>query len=88
MAQGKLVLCRRAGEKVILTIDPDADPQEALRWLLEEGIEISVAGFTHGGKTVRLGIRAPREVLVLRGELEGRPYDQKDHPATEDVSNG
>lgn len=64
-----LILGRQPGQKIILTIDPEVDPQEALRWILEEGIEISVASVTHGGKTVRLGIRAPREVLVLREEL-------------------
>lgn len=64
-----LVLGRRIGEKLVLTIDPDADPQQALRALLEGGIEISVADYDTKRKQVRLSVQAPREVLVLREEL-------------------
>lgn len=64
-----LVLGRRIGEKLVLTIDPDADPQQALRALLGEGIEISVADYDTQRKQVRLSVLAPREVLVLREEL-------------------
>lgn len=64
-----LVLGRRIGEKLVLTIDPDTDPQQVLRALLEEGIEISVADYDTKRKQVRLSVRAPREMLVLREEL-------------------
>lgn len=67
-----LVLGRRIGEKLVLTIDPDADPQQALRALLGEGIEISVTDYDTKRKQVRLSVRAPHEVLVLREELSER----------------
>lgn len=64
-----LVLGRRIGEKLVLTIDPDTDPQQVLHALIDEGIEISVADYDTKRKQVRLSVRAPREVLVLREEL-------------------
>lgn len=63
-----LILGRRLGEKIRLTIDPGADPQEALRRLLEDGIDIEVASIKNNNH-VRLCITAPRELLVLREEL-------------------
>lgn len=60
-----LIIGRRFGEKIRLTIDPSADPQEALRRLIEEGIEIKVACIKNLNH-MRLGIMTPREVLVLR----------------------
>lgn len=65
-----LIIGRRVGEKIRLTIDPSADPREALRAMIEEGIEIEVTcikSLNH----VRFGILAPRELLVLREELVG-----------------
>lgn len=70
MEQGPLVLGRRAGEKIRLTIDPAADPREALRRIADEGIRISIAS-TPSATYAHIGIRAPQEVLVLRDELEG-----------------
>ena len=64
---GNLILTRHPGDIIRLTIDPAVDPQEALHWLLEEGIDIEVAGIQ--GDRVRLAIRAPDELRVLRGEL-------------------
>ena len=72
MAQGSLVLSRRVGQKLILTIDPSVDPQKALQRILEEGIEICVTKSDFERKQVRLGIKAPREVRVQREELVGR----------------
>jgi hypothetical protein len=65
-----LQLTRRTGQKIILSIDPTVDPQEALRWILEEGIEIGVAHI--GPNQVFLDIRAPLEVKVRRKELVER----------------
>lgn len=63
-----LIIGRRVGEKIRLTIDPDVDPQEALRQLIEHGIEIEV-GSIKSGNHVRFCIQAPREVRVMREEL-------------------
>ena len=64
---GNLILTRHQGDSIRLTIDPAVDPQEALRWILEEGIDITVAEVQ--GERVRLAIRAPDELRVVRGEL-------------------
>ena len=64
---GNLTLTRRQGETIQLQVAEDVDPQEALRWLMEEGIEITVTEL-HAGK-VRLSIRAPDELDIWRGEL-------------------
>lgn len=72
-----LIIGRRVGEKIRLVIDPSADPQEALRAMLEEGIEIEVTcikSLNH----VRFGILAPKNVLVLREEVIP---DRHDHSA-------
>lgn len=71
---GNLILTRRPGDTIRLTVDPTVDPQEALRWLLEEGIDIEVAEIL--GERVRLAIRAPDELRVMRGEL----VEEKMHP--------
>ena len=63
-----LILGRRVGEKIRLTIDPGADPQDALRRILEDGIDIEVVNIKNNNH-VRLAIAAPRELLVLREEL-------------------
>ncbi|SFP39005.1 carbon storage regulator, CsrA [Geopseudomonas sagittaria] len=63
-----LILGRRVGEKIRLTIDPGADPQDALLRLLEDGIDIEVVSIKNNNH-VRFGITAPRELLVLREEL-------------------
>ena len=70
-----LILGRRVGEKIRLTIDPGADPQDALRRLLEDGIEIEVAAIKNNNH-VRLCITAPRELLVLREELVAGSNEQ------------
>lgn len=63
-----LILGRRVGEKIRLTVDPGADQEEALRRLIADGIEIEVASIKNNNH-VRLAIAAPRELLVLREEL-------------------
>lgn len=64
-----LILGRKAGQKLIITIAPDADPQELLRTLQADGIEITVKDISDHGTQVRLMVDAPRELLVLREEL-------------------
>ncbi|SEJ57313.1 carbon storage regulator, CsrA [Pseudomonas linyingensis] len=70
-----LILGRRVGEKIHLTIDPSADQEEALRRLIADGIEIEVASIKNNNH-VRLAIAAPRELLVLREELVAGSNEQ------------
>lgn len=39
-------------------------------------VTVTIVSFRHGG--VRLGIEAPRDVTVLRGELEGLEFEARD----------
>lgn len=64
---GYLVLSRKEGEEIRLTIDPKADTDKLLHHLLNGGITIRINELT--GKQTRIGIDAPAEMLVLRGEL-------------------
>lgn len=64
---GKLVLSRTLGASLRITVDPDVDPADALRYLLEEGITITVERI--GQYQVQLGTEAPPELLIRRGEL-------------------
>ncbi len=52
-------------------------PQEKIRI----GNDITITVIKTKGKTVRLGIEAPSDVTVLRGELE---FDLEDHKQPED----
>lgn len=64
---GYLVLTRKEGEQLRLTVAPGADPEKLLQHLIRDGITVNVAEARHGKAS--LGIEAPREVLVLREEL-------------------
>lgn len=64
---GYLTLTRREGEQIRMTIDPGVDTQALLQHLLRDGITLHL-GEVRGGN-VRIGIDAPREILVLRDEL-------------------
>lgn len=64
---GYLTLSRREGEQIRLTIDPGVDTEKLLLRLLRDGITIYI-GEMHGGQ-VGIGVEAPRQVTVLRGEL-------------------
>ena len=66
---GYLLLTRKEGEEIRLTIDPGVDTDKLLRRLLIDGITIRVSALS--GRQVRIGIEAPLEVLVLRDELTG-----------------
>jgi sRNA-binding carbon storage regulator CsrA len=68
---GYLVLTRHEGDQIKLSIDPGVDTGALLKHLLRDGITIHV-GELHGGK-VKIGVDAPREVLVLRDELAMKP---------------
>ena len=66
---GYLVLTRREGEQIQLTIDPGADTDKLLRRLLIDGITIGINELS-GGRA-RISIEAPPEVVILRTELIG-----------------
>ncbi len=63
---GYLVLSRREGEAIHLSIDPDADPMTVLEHL-KVGIFIDV-NLIQGGQA-KLGIEAPSCIRILRSEL-------------------
>lgn len=67
---GYLTLTRHEGDQIKLSIDPGVNTEALLKHLLRDGITIRV-GEMSGGK-VRIGVDAPREVLVLRDELADR----------------
>ena len=66
---GYLALTRHEGEQIKLSIDPGVDAAALLQHLLRDGITIHI-GELSGGK-VRIGVDAPKEMLVLRDELTG-----------------
>lgn len=64
---GYLVLTRKEGEQLRLTIDPGVDTEKLLQHLLRDGITINVGEI--GLRQVRIGIEAPAEVQVMRAEI-------------------
>lgn len=67
-----LVLTRKPGQKFRILPGKGIDPNLTVRELFEKGpIEIIVTQIQ--GMQVKLGITAPREVLVLRDELVDAP---------------
>ena len=58
-----LVLTRKSGEKLIVTIPPSAEPRE---------VEITLFETRSGGRA-RLGIEADRDIGVHRANPEGIP---------------
>lgn len=66
-----LTLTRKVRQKLIITIAPEADPQEALCALQADGIEIILREIYDHASKARLMVVAPRELLVLRDELTG-----------------
>lgn len=63
----RLVITRRAGQSVVLTLDPAADPEKVLQLLMRDGITLSV--YDVEGGNVRVSIDAPREISIVRSEL-------------------
>lgn len=51
--------------------------------LIDGGIKVTVVGIR--GDNVRLGIDAPKEVAVLRGELVDRRTKEPDSPQINDI---
>ena len=66
---GYLALTRHEGEQIKLSIDPGVDAAALLLHLLRDGITIHIG--EHSGGKVRIGVDAPKEMLVLRDELTG-----------------
>ncbi len=62
-----LVLTRRRGEDVILTLEPDVTEDE-LQQLITQGITIRITDLNDS--QVRVSIQAPSVVSILRGELQ------------------
>lgn len=66
---GFLTITRREGERVRLTMDPGVNTEKLLQQLLRDGITIYLGSAEHRGE-VRLGIEAPRQINIVREELE------------------
>lgn len=62
-----LMLTRRAGQSIVLTLAPDADPEKALLQFLRDGITVEIRQIESGN--VRVSIDAPRTIQILRNEL-------------------
>ena len=65
---GYLTVTRRAGEMIRLTIDPGVDTEKLLKELLRDGITMHI-GEIQGQSQVRIGIEAPKQILILHDEL-------------------
>lgn len=65
---GFLTVTRREGEIIRLTIDPGVDTEKLVKQLLRDGITVHV-GAIKGHGQVRIGIDAPKQLLILRDEL-------------------
>ncbi|WP_437882498.1 carbon storage regulator [Pseudomonas sp. LRF_L74] len=66
-SDGGLILARRSGESLRLSIAPGVDSGELFRRLRDDGILISI-GEIHGNE-IKVGIVAPRGIRVLRDEV-------------------
>jgi carbon storage regulator CsrA len=58
-----LILSRKLAEKIVFTVPAD----------LPAGSRVEMQIVDIGKSRVRVGIDAPAEVLIVRGELEGTP---------------
>jgi sRNA-binding carbon storage regulator CsrA len=67
LPMGYLMLSRKEGEEIRLTIDPGVDTEKLLRRLLIDGITIGINELS--GRQARISIEAPPEVVILRTEL-------------------
>ena len=63
-----LVLTRKEGDKVKLRAEPGTDAQDLLAQLLLDGITLTVKHIE--GNRVQIGIEAPEDLRIMRGELE------------------
>ncbi|WP_070621930.1 carbon storage regulator, partial [Pseudomonas sp. HMSC076A11] len=64
-------LSRREGEGITLSLKADYPAEELIRQLREGGIRILVTDII--GNQARVGIEAPRGVLIVRDELKTAP---------------
>ena len=62
-----LVLTRHRGERLKLSIREDADETELLELLRSGGIYIDVLEISE--RNVRIGLDAPKDILILREEV-------------------
>lgn len=67
--QGSLALNRACSEEIVITIKPGAVTAEAMAALVEGGVLVGIAESSNPQAALR--IKAPRDLLVLRGELVG-----------------
>jgi len=70
MIQGghMLVLARKEGESILIQPANDIDPNMTIRELFRQPIEVLISR-VKGGQ-VRVGVKAPRALAVVREELE------------------
>lgn len=61
-----LILTRRDGQSVVLSVRPDTDPEQLMQ-LLQDGITIGVLAAIDG--SARLSFEAPPEIGIVRSEL-------------------
>lgn len=66
-----LVLTRRPGESLLLSLDPRADPSMTLGELFARG-PIEITCLDTGPGQARIGIDAPRAIAVMRNGLVRR----------------
>ncbi|MFV3371956.1 hypothetical protein ACNFH5_27620 [Pseudomonas sp. NY15435] len=66
---GYLSLNRRDGEQIRLVIEPGINTEILLQELLRNGITILI-NTTSNPNQIRVSIDAPRQISILRAELE------------------
>ena len=71
-----LVLSRREGESLTLSLDPHIDPMTPACDLFAGG-PLVITVLRHRGGMVRLGVAADSRLTVLRAELIPRGTDKK-----------
>ncbi len=65
---GYLTVTRREGGMIRLTIDPGVDTEKLFKELLRDGITVHV-GELQGQSQARIGVEAPKQILIHRDEL-------------------
>jgi len=63
-----LILTRREGDTITIRAQPGTDADDLLAELLLDGITVTLKDLN--GSQAKISIEAPRDMLVLRGELE------------------
>lgn len=66
------MVTRKAGERILITLDPGADPHLSARDLFAQGpIEIILA--EAGSANARLAVDAPRPLMITRAPKRSGP---------------